>query len=167
MTAEELLLELRDIQVPPAPEWWLIAPAYLLALFIVLVMIVFLAMLFRYKNRNQLVHQAHHELQQIKASHRLNADSRVLALDLSKWLKQVSILAFPEQLPASLSGQRWLNFLDQSCDTVSFSNGPGKLFAESVYYREPQFDAIDVLVLCEEWLQAIKPRLVTRGNSNA
>ena len=167
MTAEELLLELRDIQAPPAPEWWLIAPAYLLVIFIVIAMIVFLAMLFRYKNTTRLVHQARHELQQIKQSHQLNGDSLLLALNLSKWLKQVSILAFPEQQPAPLSGQRWLDFLDQSCDTVSFSNGSGKLFAESIYCREPQFDAIEVFTLCEQWLQAIKPRLVTRGNSDA
>ena len=32
MTAEELLLELHDIQPPAEPGWWLLAPAWLIVL---------------------------------------------------------------------------------------------------------------------------------------
>ena len=165
MTAEELLLELRDIQAPPAPEWWLIAPVYLLGSAVVIVLIVLFVLLLRYKNTNRLVHQASHDLQQIKSNHQQDGDSRLLALNLSKWLKQVSMLAFPELQPASLSGQRWLSFLDQSSDVISFSNGTGKLFAGTVYCREPQFDTIEAVALCDRWLQEIKPRLVAQGQS--
>ena len=165
MTAEELLLELRNIHPPPAPEWWLIAPAYVLGIVVIIGLIALFVLLLRYKNTNRLVRQANHDLQQIKNSHQLNRDSQLLALNLSKWLKQVSMLAFPELQPASLSGQRWLNFLDQSSEAVCFSNGAGRLFAGSVYCREPQFDTAEAIDLCEQWLQGIRPRLVTQGQA--
>ena len=165
MTAEELLLELRDIQAPPAPEWWLIAPAYLIGIVIIIVLFLAFVLLRRNKNKNRLVNQASHDLQQIKTSHQRDGDNHLLALNLSKWLKQVSILAFPELQPASLSGQCWLNFLDQSNKTVSFSKGAGLLFAGSVYCRAPQFDPIETIDLCERWLLGIRPQLLAHGQA--
>ncbi len=165
MTAEELLLELRNIQTPPAPGWWLIAPAYVLGMVVIIGLIVLFILLFRNRNTNRLVHQANYDLQRIKNSHQLNGDSQLLALNLSKWLKQVSMLAFPELQPASLNGQRWLKFLDRSSEAVCFSNGAGRLFAGSVYCCDPQFDTTEAIDLCEQWLLGIKHRLVAQGQA--
>ncbi len=165
MTAEELLLELKDIQMPPAPEWWLIAPAYLAATIVVVSLFVLFGLMVRHKNANRLIQQAQHELELIKINHRDKGGNPALALNLCKWLKQVSMLAFPEQQLASLCGQRWLEFLDQSCEAVSFANGAGRVFAGSVYCREPEFDAAEAILLCEQWLIRIKPRLVSAGRN--
>lgn len=165
MTAEELLLQLKDIQPPPAPQWWLIAPAYLSAIIVLICLFVLVGVMVRHKKVNRLIQQAQLELEQIKINHRDKGDNPALALNLCRWLKQVSMLAFPQQQLASLCGQRWLDFLDQSCEAVTFANSAGRVFAGSVYCREPEFDAAEAILLCEQWLDRIKPRLVSRGRN--
>lgn len=163
MTSEELLFSLRDIAPPVEPAWWHIAPVYFLAV-VLLVTTGFLAIVWiRHKKANQTMQQAHNALLQIKQEYRDLDDRRTLVVKLSRWLKQVSILAFPERNPASLQGTAWLNFLDQSNSRVRFSDSCAELFSQTVYSRNPEVDAQQIITLCESWLIEIKPRLKGRG----
>ncbi len=65
--------------------------------------------------------------------------------------------AFPEDC-----GEAWLEFLDQGIGGRQFSRGSGRLFGGTVYGREIDIDAAEVLDLCERWLSAVKPRLQQR-----
>ncbi|MEM7564318.1 MAG: DUF4381 domain-containing protein [Pseudomonadota bacterium] len=163
MTNEELLSSLRDIVPPVEPAWWHIAPVYFLI--VVLLLTAGLLSLFwmRHKKANQAMQQAHTALLQIKREYQANVDQRILAIKLSRWLKQVSMLAFPEQQPASLQGMAWLDFLDQSNTRVCFSESCSELFSKTVYSRNPELDAQEIISLCENWLTEIKPRLKGRG----
>jgi len=160
MSVEELLLALKDIQPPPQPEWWQIAPIWwvLLVFFLALVLGVYIIKTQRKNNR--LVNLAEAELAQII---RQNMDKRLLALDLSAWLKRVALLAFPDQQLESISGTRWLGFLDQCMGKKHFRHGPGQVFGGSIYAQNIDTDLNELARLCEQWLSAIKPHLQRRG----
>jgi hypothetical protein len=56
--------------------------------------------------------------------------------ELAVLLKRVALSAYPRQRVASLSGGRWLEFLDRSLGSEPFSRGPGRSLAALAY--DPQ-----------------------------
>lgn len=165
MTVEELLLELKDIQPPPEPAWWLLAPAYWSAIFFLLGIAACTWFILRRRKADRLASVADRELQRIRTLYSHNQDKRRLAIELSKWLKQVSILAFPTRHLQSLNGKRWLEFLDETLGSNGFSDGIGQVFGNRVYAQRVNLDAAPLVQLCEQWLLAIKPHLRQRGNN--
>lgn len=163
MTREELLLELRDISPPAEPGWWLLAPGYMLIIVLGVAGVGLSWYWLRQWRKRRLLMLAMNDLRDIGTSFAENADAQLLSLQLSRWLKQVAILAFPERRPQGLTGSEWLVFLDEVLGGDRFSAGHGRVFGDAVYRRRPEFDASRLLELCETWLQAVKPRLLRRG----
>ena len=162
MTHEELLVELRDISPPLEPAWWLLAPGYtmLLSLGAIAIGLLWYAL---YRRRTQRrLRQARTELYSISSRHRHNQDPRRLALELSRWLKQVALLAYPERGPEGLTGVKWLAFLDETLGDDKFSRGEGRVFGDAIYRRQAAMDATSLLELCESWLDAVAPELLRR-----
>jgi hypothetical protein len=163
MTVEELLLELKDIQPPPEPAWWLIAPAHWIAILLLIGVAAGIWLFFQRREANRLASLADQELQRIRTLYTRNEDSHRLAIELSRWLKQVAILAFPTRHLESLSGKGWLEFLDESLDNDGFSDGIGQVFGSTIYSKQVNLEAAQLVQLCEQWLSAIKPHLRQRG----
>lgn len=162
MTADELLLALRDIHQPSQPDWWQIAPVWW-AVFILLAGFgLFFIGLSRRRKSNRLVSLARLELEAIAKQ---NADDQRLAQKLSVWLKQVTLLAFPDRQLESLTGRPWLDFLDQCIDDSRFSRGPGEVFGSAIFSQDIDLDKCQVLLLCNQWLVAITPQLQQRSRA--
>jgi len=165
MTAEELLLQLKDIQSPPEPAWWLVAPAHLVLAGVIIALLGVGWLLRRQRRAARLAKLAEGEFELIKSAYLRNQDGRLLALKMSRWLKQVALLAYLTRQLESVCGEAWLEFLDRGLGDHQFSRGSGRLFGGSVYGREIDADAAEILDLCERWLSAVKPRLQQRGRS--
>ena len=163
MTAEELLLELKDITPPPEPAWWLLPPVYLVALASIIVIAGLVWVTLRYRKMNRLAKRADQELLRIRSSYSHNQDARQLGLELSRWLKQVSKVAFPQRQTGCLTGESWLQFLDESHGGTLFSHGEGRIFGGAIYREQVDVDAYRLVELCEQWLTGIKPYLLQRG----
>jgi hypothetical protein len=173
MTSEELLLQLRDIQPPPEPAWWLIAPGYFAVTAFLIGLFIIAWLLRRRQRKERLAKLANLELQSIRAEYRRNHDVHLLAIKVSQWLKQVAMLAFPGSQLQGVSGEPWLKFLDQSLghskgqnmtrDNIHFSRGCGRIFGAGVYQSSVDLDADQIFALCERWLNAIKPQLQQRS----
>ncbi len=165
MTAEELLLQLKDIQPPPEPAWWLVAPAHLVLAGVIIVLLGIGWLLQRRRRAARLVKLAEAEFELIKSAYLRDQDRRLLALKTSRWLKQVALLAYPTRQLQSICGEAWLEFLDQGLGDRQFSRGSGRLFGGALYGRDFDANAAEILDLCERWLIAVKPRLQQRGKS--
>jgi hypothetical protein len=163
MTREDLLAQLRDIRPPQEPAWWLPAPGHLaLGVLGLALLVLLLVWLYRRRADRRLL-RATRELRHIEARHARDPDSARLALELSGWLKRVSLLAFPGQRLESLTGTAWLEFLDRGIGDDRFSGGAGRAFGSEIYRRNPDFDPLQLLELCEQWLSRIAPRLRRRA----
>ena len=163
MTAEELLLALKDIQPPPEPAWWQLAPATLIASCLIIGLAAFAWFFAKHRRASRLASLADQDLTRISYAYQQNENSLQLAQDLSKWLKQVSLLAFPERQLAGINGDSWLRFLDESLGGNRFSRGNGKIFGDAVYQPHIDPDADQLLALCKQWLIAVKPHLLQQG----
>jgi hypothetical protein len=185
MTREELLLQLRDILPPPEPAWWLIAPVYLTTAALLLGLFIIVWLWRRRQRVDRLAIDANLELQAIRADYRQDQNVHLFAIRVSRWLKQVAMLAFPGNQLQSVTGEPWLRFLDQSLnmgqkagqrtgqktnqnrddvpDNSHFSCGCGRIFGAAVYQPSVDLDADQIFVLCKHWLNSIKPRLQQRS----
>lgn len=165
MSVEELLQQLRDIQPPPEPSWWQLAPAQLLLLGCLALLAGIGWLLLRRRRAHRLARLAGLELHRIEADYRCHGDQRLLAIQLSRWLKQVALLAYPGEHLQGLNGEAWLEFLDQSLGERRFSRGCGRVFGSAVYRPRVNLDAGQVCALCGQWLQAVRPRLRQPGRA--
>ena len=155
MTSEELLLKLRDIEAPPEPPWWLLAPAWLWLAALLAVMLMVTWLWRKRRRREHFARLAQRELESIEARYRRNLDSQLLAFGVSRWLKQVALLAFPER--------QLQRVLDGDLPDRPFTRGPGQVLGAKLYQRQVDLDADQVIALCDRWLQSVKPRLQQRG----
>ena len=162
MTADELLLALKDIQEPLQPDWWQVAPVWWALLLLVTCFGLFFLWLSKRRQTNHLVKLVRRELEEIIEQ---NRDKQLLARKLSVWLKQVALLAFPGRQLESVTGRPWLEFLDQCVDDRRFSDGPGKIFGHAIYSQEVDLDSSEIELLCKQWLAAVTPQLQQRSSA--
>lgn len=163
MDSTGLLQQLKDIRPPLEPAWWLLSPAVLSLLLLALLAGLVIAWLQYRRHGNALVELAARELREIAARIEAGENDRELSLSLGEWLKRVAMVAFPERDTAALTGQRWLDFLDESAGCNLFGSGIGRVFAGAVYRPVAPASAGELLPLCESWLRAVRPRLRQRG----
>ena len=165
MTPEELLLQLKDIQPPLEPPWWLITSVQLFALAVIPVLLGATWWLRQRRRANRLAQLASIELERIKRDYEQSQNPTQLAVGLSRWLRQVALLAYPDRHLQGICGDSWLEFLDQSLGDERFSRGCGSIFGNAIYQSQVMLEADQVLHLCEHWLHAMTPRLQRRSGA--
>lgn len=150
----DLLDDLRDIQLPPAPllaelpTWGLagLALGCLAAL-----------MLAGFVLRRRLRHPHLRKARRHALKLALTPDTRYLAQELSRLLRDYARQRFPERPIAGLSGKEWLHFLDETGGGGEFSHGIGEVLA-SLPYRPPSpsahVDHAALSALVIRWLEA-------------
>ena len=81
---------------------------------------------------------------------------------ISALIKRTAIEAFGRNNVAELSGHLWLEFLDRTGSTNSFSQGPGRLLPEFSYAKQETLNEMtkekidQVLVLVKVWIKQHK-----------
>lgn len=149
METEDPLSQLADIHLPAAVPFWPPAPGWWLLAAILLAAGLFLG--YRYYKKwqeQQRLKRALAELEQAIQVFRQtpeddpqqqNRQGLALLYSVNSLLKRVALVHHPLSDIASLTGQAWLSFLDDTGRSDDFSRGPGKVLAEGEY--RPTFDA--------------------------
>jgi hypothetical protein len=148
-------IPLRDIHLPgpvgwwpPAPGWWILLGALVVAAAIAFV---------RYR-------RLHRERAALKA---LNAVLAALEQgeEPAYCLQRISMIlrrfamsvAAKSDAVAGLTGERWLAYLDSRWDRAAFAGGTGRALTVGPYARPERVRADDVVELnavCREWVSA-------------
>ena len=81
---------------------------------------------------------------------------------ISALIKRTAIEAFGRSNVADLSGRLWLEFLDGTGSTNSFSQGPGRLLPDFAYAKQETLNEMSkvmidqILVLVKDWINQHK-----------
>lgn len=152
-------IPLRDLHLPeavglwpPAPGWWL-----LIALAVAGVAYL-LYKLFQKWRRNAARRLALRELKRVRVEFEKGADALTLAKELSELIRRGMLAYAPRAEVAGLTGDRWLEWLDQGLEDRPFAKGAGRNL-ESLPYRRPENIADDVDV--SELIDVVHKRLKT------
>ncbi len=155
---DPLLLPLRDIHLPadiswwpPAPGWWLLAGLILSAT---------LLSYWWYRRRLRLkfsaINLAKEEFKEVRDQYSKHQDPGQLVRELSILLRRLSISTFPRVETAGLTGNAWLQFLDEPMGATPFTSGAGRILIDAPYRQAVQLDEIEPLfTLCDEWISAV------------
>lgn len=142
---ENILEQLRDIQLPPAPESvsaWLI----LANLLMLLACLAGLYHLWRHKR----------ELWRRDALHQLGKagtlEPTVALLALARLLRQIMLY---RQYDINTNGQNWLAKLDEAFDTQWFTQAEGQVFG-SALYRQNTVTEQELQLVCQHLERLIK-----------
>ncbi len=150
---------LHDVIEPARVSWWPPAPAWywIISLVAILGFCFILQWL--------LIWQRNRYRREALARHRVictlleKRGCRIQAVtDLAELLKRTALSAYPRKRAASLTGDSWLRFLDQTGHTDEFTNGPGRALVRVPYdsSEAANFTSSQMLELAEMTRQWIR-----------
>lgn len=144
--------QLRDIHMPPPVSWWPPAPGWWLVLALLLITALITYWLVRRHKGNSWRREALAEL-----AH-LQGDSEVtMVAQLSVLLRRVAISRYPQAEVASLTGEAWLAFLDETLgEGTPFQSGAGRVLLSGPYATTADVDATALHALAERWIKRVK-----------
>jgi len=146
-------LDLRDIHGaaspalwPPAPGWWLVA---LIVLALLLMGAVWLHRRWlRRRDRNEILSELDALSHCSSGEHTADCIARLSAL-----LRRLALRRYPRAQVAPLSGNAWLQFLDDTGGAGGFTRGAGRVLEDGAYRPDSGDVQIDPLLqLARRWV---------------
>lgn len=123
MTETDPLTTLKDIHVPDPILWWPLAPGWYLVLIIILLSGLFLT--FRLYKRHKYAlakKQALLLLINYQKLYEKEPNAPKTCAQISELLRRVALVYYPREQVASLHGDQWLEFLNQTSKGIEFES---------------------------------------------
>lgn len=153
---EGMELPLRDIHLPDSISWWPLAPGWWIVLGMVMLLILLIDIIDKKYFKPNLKRQALKALKNIEESFHVHDDATQCVSELSALLRRVVI---SQNLPikmAGLTGQSWLELLDQQLGKSEFSQGVGQLLLTGPYQPQVEKKNVTQLIhLCRKWMNCL------------
>jgi len=152
----DVLAGLRDIRLPPTPDWWPPAPGWW---FLATLLVLGLFMLGRWLRGVQRRAGPRREalgcLALIRTEWARTGNAQGLARELSILLRRVALARFPRRQVAGMIGRAWLEFLDQTGRTDRFSAGAGKALEFAPYRERATVPGAELVALADQWIRRV------------
>jgi hypothetical protein len=153
------LEQLHDIALPDPVSWMPQTAGWWILLALVLAISVRQVVAARRRwKENRYRRLALRELDRIDAG----LDSPAARADLPALVKKTALARWPRETVASLSGQEWLRFLDESYGERAFTEGPGRLLPDLAYATADTVPAESVRQLSaviRDWIRRHRVRV--------
>jgi len=150
---------LRDIHLPPPPDWWPPAPGWWALAVIFLLCLVWVVWRLRSSQRQRRRERA--ILRELdRCIVQADGDAVVLAASLSHYLRRMALHDTPQA--AAYEGERWLEYLDKRGATDEFRCGIGRVLVEAPYRPAMNYDTAALTALVRRWT-----RDTLMGNAHA
>lgn len=148
-------LPLKDIHLPPAIGWWPPAIGWWLVALLVPLLIAGLWWMYNRLTRRGAIKSAQKLLLQLKQDN--TQDNFAKLRQLSVLMRRVAISVYSRPATASITGDAWLTFLDNSLQGTEFTQGVGKHLAYAPFRKTPpsNLDMVNLIRLCERWFSVI------------
>lgn len=152
------LASLRDIHIPAAIGIWPLAKGwYFLSLLVGLCLLFLGYTLVRFIQKNRSKRQALRVLQTYQQDYLKQQNTQVSAAKISELLKRVALLYYPRERVASLQGQAWIDFLNQTSKNIDF-NPVSLLLLECPYYPQANQDMSPLFQIANQWIKQRRSR---------
>lgn len=146
---EAELQKLKDIHLPPILPNWVI---WLGCSFLFLILLI-LACVWRNQYKKKLT--ARFALARLKQLQAERSSDKNIALEISQLIRRTALHYFGRNKIAGLSGQDWLNFLNESGKTTRFTEMGGQLLLDAPYQQYHSADLTPLFNMTHDWLKII------------
>lgn len=152
------LSQLRDIHLPTPVGWWPLAPGwYVLGLTVLLVFILSVYFLGRRYLNGRPRREALRLLDSYQKTSEKQVSSALMAGRLSELLKRVALAYFPRETVASLQGEAWISFLNETGKGLDFTAVKKELI-ELPYQSATEADLQCLFRVARAWIQQRRGR---------
>ena len=144
------LSKLRDVIYPTDPGFWPPAIGWWIVLVLVILCLIGAVYLFR------SIYLRLAESSFVKEVDALTQlQPREAIVELSILMRRIAITRFPRDSVAGLSGEDWLQFLDQSGNTDQFTTGPGRALVSAPYSNLTPQNLDPLFKICRDWTKSV------------
>lgn len=152
----ELLKQLKDIELPDRSGWWIAPGWFVLAILFALAIWLGLRWLrhYRHYKKTNWRPEARAEIAMIRSDIEGDRHAKVLS-SCSRLARRIAMAMDTRAGVAELTGEEWLNKLDELGHTDFFTTGAGRLLATAPYRRENPDDRTQVLEVLNALEQVI------------
>jgi len=150
------LQQLKDIHLPKSIPMWLTAPGWI-ALYMIATGLIGYGIYYWYKRKKQgyTIQYAMNQLNQLQTLATHNPENINIAAEISTLIRRTALYYFRRDRIAGLSGQDWLNFLNNSGNTTLFTAEAGQLLIDAPYRQYHHGDLAPLFSLTQHWLITI------------
>ena len=121
MAKADALAQLKDIHLPEPITWWPLAPGWYVVAFLFLLTVLGLTYLANKRHQNALAkNQALILLNTYKEQYEKERNAQRTSALISELLRRVALVYYPRAQVASLHGDAWVDFLNQTSKDVDF-----------------------------------------------
>jgi hypothetical protein len=153
MTAPDPLSKLRDIHLPEPIGWWPLAPGwYLLVLLVIAILITIIFFLRRYYLNGSAKRDALRLLKIYQQQYQSEMNSQISSAHISLLLKRVALAYFPRARVASLQGDEWILFLNNTAKKLNFEEVRAELL-EMPYQPQKDCDLGLLFEMAHTWIK--------------
>jgi hypothetical protein len=152
-------IPLRDLHLPDAISFWPLAPGWWIAIALALLGLgIALRRWLQARARGKARRYALRQLDVIVSDYDEHRNLITFGANLSELLRRTMLAYAPRSNVAGLTGEEWLNWLDDDLAQPVFVNGPGRQLLD-LPYRDPDSDLS--LVDKEKLVAAVRHRVAT------
>jgi hypothetical protein len=164
MELDLVLSGLRDIHIPRPVSLWPLAMGWW-GILIFVISSVSYTLLKKHKSKPKNIWKiTKPELVRIQKSYRIHRSEAQSCADLSMLIRRVVLLYYPRTDIASLTGEQWLKFLDNTTSNQDFSNGLGRWVVTAPYMSEPKLDIKQTFSFVRGWLKQLSIHVEVSNN---
>lgn len=150
------LQQLKDIHLPPEIHSWPTAPGWIILVLLSSCLLIYLIYIgFNHHKRKKTVKFAIEKLKQLKNIANDNTENMNIAIEISTLIRRTALYYFNRNDIAGLTGNAWLEFLNQSGNTRQFTDGIGRLLIDAPYSKHVNTDLASLFDLTQAWLSSI------------
>lgn len=150
-------LQLRDIHLPEPVSWWPPAPGWWLLLLLVFVIVLLLRRFMRQRSGHQQlrvgINRTLRELQDGYAQHQ---DAQRYVQDASAFLRRVALSLRPREQVAALTGDEWLDLLDELAARPCFQGEIRELLHHGSYRPVAEQDTQELMTQVRHWVSCVQ-----------
>ena len=158
MPNNDALAQLRDIHLPNPIGWWPLAPGlYLLALVLFLVLAALVVFIRKSYLNGSHRREALRLLKSFQNQNQVVSDSQHATAFISELLRRVALVYFPREQVASLQGNSWIKFLNDTSKGLDF-NFVQKELIDSPYQAKNNSDLQLLFKLAHSWIKQRRGR---------
>ncbi|CEK12095.1 DUF4381 domain-containing protein [Legionella hackeliae] len=153
MADAQVLNQLHDIQLPQSIGWWPMASGWYFLMIIGLLLLTF--MFYRFYRRRQYGRakkEALDLLADLQKKYQHDGDSQEASMRISELLRRVALVYYPRQDVASLQGQGWIDFLNNTARRVDFNKVTYHLL-EVPYQKSTDADLNPLFSCARTWIK--------------
>lgn len=153
MDNQSALASLRDIHMPAPIGWWPPAMGWIiLGVLLILLLLGMAGFLIHYIMNSRAKRHALRLLETYRDAYLKQQNAQLTSARISELLKRVALVYYPRKKTASLAGEQWIAFLNETSKQLDF-NSVSVLLIEIPYRSSAECDVLPLFDLAQQWIK--------------